>query len=225
MLKTRWAKGALVFLAAFLLITCFMETGAFARVGGGSSFGSRGSRSFSPPSSAPSMQPSSSNPYSQQSNPAGGFLRSMAGGIMGGLLGSMLFRGLGLAGGAGMGDGFGMMDFVLIALILCGIYWFIKRRRAQAASSQYYSQTGTVDPGQPSSYVPSYGQQDVGNDLGRGIGHIRQMDPSFNEKNFQDMCMDYFFKIQGAWINRDMAGVKGILADEIFGIIRETRKN
>jgi predicted lipid-binding transport protein (Tim44 family) len=119
-----------------------------------------------------------------------------------------------------MGDGFGMMDFVLIALILCGIYWFIKRRRAQAASSQYYSQTGTVDPGQPSSYVPSYGQQDVGNDLGRGIGHIRQMDPSFNEKNFQDMCMDYFFKIQGAWINRDMAGVKGILADEIFGIIQ-----
>lgn len=32
--------------------------------------------------------------------------------------------------------------------------------------------------------------------------------------------MDNFFKIQGAWINRDMASVKDILTEEMIGILQ-----
>ena len=31
--------------------------------------------------------------------------------------------------------------------------------------------------------------------------------------------MDHFFKIQGAWINRNLFGVKPLLTDEMFGTI------
>ena len=50
-----------------------------------------------------------------------------------------------------------------------------------------------------------------------GIDHIRQMDPAFNENRFADLCTDFFFRIQGAWINRNMSSVRGILTDEMFG--------
>jgi predicted lipid-binding transport protein (Tim44 family) len=33
--------------------------------------------------------------------------------------------------------------------------------------------------------------------------------------------MDHFFKIQGAWANRDMSGAKNLLTEEMFRIIQE----
>jgi predicted lipid-binding transport protein (Tim44 family) len=33
--------------------------------------------------------------------------------------------------------------------------------------------------------------------------------------------MDHFFKIQGAWANRDMPGVKELLTEEMFRIIQD----
>ncbi len=153
----------------------------------------------------------------------GGFMRSLAGGIVGGMIGGMLFRSLGFAGGGGMGGegGFGMMDFLLIGIILFGIYWFIKRRRQQAAAGVSYRSAGveSIQPGASSgpSYQPAYEQPNTGSDLGRGIDHIRQMDASFDEKKFGDACMDTFFKIQGAWMNRDLSSVKNLLTDEMNG--------
>src|SRR5262249_41186310 len=123
--------------AAALLI--YSVTGlAEARVGGGRSSGSRGSRSFSAPArpstpspgnafgqrsappSSPSVSPYSQrqdNPYSRstpfpQTSPygGGGFWRSVGGGLLGGFLGSMLFRSLGYAsygGYGGSGGGWG----------------------------------------------------------------------------------------------------------------------
>jgi len=46
------------------------------------------------------------------------------------------------------------------------------------------------------------------------------MDPQFNEDNFQTLCMDIFFKIQGAWANRDMASARSLLTDEMFRILQ-----
>ncbi len=57
-------------------------------------------------------------------------------------------------------------------------------------------------------------------DLEKGLGYVRQMDSSFDETKFKDQCMDHFFKIQGAWINRNLSGVKPLLTDEMFGIIQ-----
>jgi predicted lipid-binding transport protein (Tim44 family) len=135
----------------------------------------------------------------------------------------MLFRSLGLAGGAGggagTGGGMGMMDFLLIGALLYGIYWFIKRRRKEADASAptgtYYRESSAVDAGQTAPPLPAYepsGQEDAA----AGLSHIRQMDPYFDEKRFTDGCMDHFFLIQGAWANRDMSGVRNSLTDEMF---------
>ena len=46
------------------------------------------------------------------------------------------------------------------------------------------------------------------------------MDPLFTEEKFKDQAMDFFFKIQGAWANRDMATVEHLFTDEMFRIFQ-----
>jgi predicted lipid-binding transport protein (Tim44 family) len=147
----------------------------------------------------------------------------MAGGLVGGLLGGMLFRSLGFAGpgtGAGMGGGIGLMDILLIGALLYGIYWFIKRRRSEAPAGTAYREAaepafGRVEP-QPAVAGPQ-----GGNDVEAGLRHIRQMDPGFDAKAFADGCLDRFFQIQGAWANRDLSAVRGLLTDEMFRTLQQ----
>lgn len=232
MLANRWAKGGLVLLTLFFALSV-LEIDAWARAGGGRSFGSSGSRSFSTPRSTPSpMTPSQgSRQYGTPSAPAsspfggGGFLRGMAGGLVGGMLGGMLFRSLGFAGGAGdMGGGMGIMDIVLIGALLYGIYWFIKRRRsgatAEPPAGTYYRETPAADTGRTAAPVQAFEPAGQESALETGLRHIRQMDPRFDEKRFTDGCLDHFFRIQGAWASRDMSGVRDVLTDEMFGILR-----
>ena len=114
------------------------------------------------------------------------------------------------------------MDILLLAGIAYLIYWYIKKKRREAdATAGYYQSSGTVElPPQP-QYPPVYDQPQVtapagDQDLERGLANIRQFDPSFDEAKFQDMGMDTFFKIQGAWANRDMAPVKNLMTDEMY---------
>jgi predicted lipid-binding transport protein (Tim44 family) len=124
----------------FLSITA-LELNADARIGGGRSFGSRGSRSYSRPAttyqqSQPRQQYAPSTaPFRQQGG--GGFMRSMAGGIMGGMLGSMLFGGSAGAGanGAGGGGGIGLFEIALLAGIGYLIYRYIKKKREGSPSN------------------------------------------------------------------------------------------
>jgi predicted lipid-binding transport protein (Tim44 family) len=161
----------------------------------------------------------------------------MGGGILGGLAGGMLFHSLfggssahsggGVAGGGG--GGIGMFDILLLAGIAYLIYWYIKKKRREAdatAGTGYYQSSGTVElPPQP-QYAPVYDQPQAmapegDQDLERGLANIRQYDASFDEARFQDMGMDTFFKIQGAWANRDMAPVKSLLTDEMYRTFQE----
>lgn len=208
---------ALIATVIFLSATV-MEFEAYARAGGGSrSMGSRGSRSYSRPASQPTTpyrsQQTAPNPGFQQ--PAsGGFLRSMAGGIAGGLLGGMLFRSLGLGGMGGAGDGGGgIFNIILIAGIGYLIYRFIKKRRAEASTtsdSQLY-RGGNVTPISP---VYQEAQPQI-EDVEAGLNHIRQFDHSFDENRYNDLVMDNFFKIQGAWMSRDLSPVQHLLTDEM----------
>lgn len=236
MFDNRWALGGLVIFTLFFLVSV-LEVDAWARAGGGRSFGSRGSRSYSPPRSTPAPAPAGpsqgARQYNTPSSPAsspfggGGFLRSMAGGLVGGMLGGMLFRSLGFAGGGmgGMGGGIGLMDIILIGALLYGIYWFIKRRRATAAAEQqagsYYRESSPVDIGRTASPMQAYEAAGPESDVAAGLRHIRQMDHQFDEKHFTDECMDCFFRIQGAWASRDMAGVRNLLTDEMFGTLQQ----
>jgi predicted lipid-binding transport protein (Tim44 family) len=205
------------------------EPDAFARAGGGGSMGSSGSRSFSSPSrpapspvrpmpSAPSVAP----PLGAQPAPAGGsFWRSMAGGVAGGLLGGMLFRGLAGAGGLGGGGGIGMLDLLLLAAIGYGIYWWVKKRRAEepVPAEGYYERQAGVGYYGPQLTEGGAATQEAlfqGNgDLQAGLSHIRQMDARFDEAAFRELCTDNFFKIQAGWMNRDVDAIQGLLTVEM----------
>ncbi len=236
MVNNRWALSGLVIFTLFFLVSV-LEIDAWARAGGGRSMGSRGSRSYSAPRSTPAPSPASPSQGSRQYNTpsaptsspfgGGGFLRSMAGGLVGGMLGSMLFRSLGFAGGGmgGVGGGIGLMDIILIGALLYGIYWFIKRRRATAAAEQpagsYYRESSPVDIGRTAPPMQAYEALGQESDVAAGLRHIRQMDHQFDEKRFTDGCMDYFFRIQGAWGSRDISGVRDLLTDEMSGTLRQ----
>ncbi|HBA88541.1 MAG TPA: Tim44 domain-containing protein [Geobacter sp.] len=225
-MKRHAAKVFAIVAAVTMLSTTVLELNAHARAGGSRSMGSRGSRSYSRQTAPPVQQ---STPYRQQAAPApnpmqqgGGFLRSMAGGIAGGLLGGMLFRGLAGAGGMGGlgGGGIGLFEIVLLAGIGYLIYRFVKKRREsrlQSVEGGYGWQGGQ----QEATYPAQYTVEQSGGDLHTGLSHLRQMDPSFDEARFKDQVMDYFFKIQGGWMNRDLSALSGLLTDEMGGIFRQ----
>ena len=161
-------------------------------------------------------------------------MRSLGGGLLGGLAGGMLFHSLfggpsaqsGTAAGSTSHSGIGLMDILLLGGIAYLIYWYIKKKRREAdATAGYYQSSGNVAlPPQP-QYPPVYDQPQVaalggGQDLERGLANIRQFDPAFDEAKFQEWCTDTFFKIQGAWANRDMATVRTLLTDEMHGILQ-----
>jgi len=217
-----WGCAALL---VALTAGLFIAAEAEARAGGGRSFGSRGSRSYSrpvAPSTAPSPYqaapqqagPANPSPYAQPQPAGGGFLRSMAGGLMGGMLGGMLFRSLGFGGGMGSGGGGGLFEILLLAGIGYLIYRFIKSRRQTAEQAAYSSSPATYD------ISPQNTQLSTRDDLARGLSHIRQMDAGFDETQFTDQVMDIFFKIQGAWMNRDLASVNGLLTDDMRRIFQ-----
>jgi predicted lipid-binding transport protein (Tim44 family) len=57
-------------------------------------------------------------------------------------------------------------------------------------------------------------------DLERGLVHIRQMDPGFDPRVFSETASDVFFKVQGAWTARSMAGVSSLLMPEMSGTLQ-----
>jgi predicted lipid-binding transport protein (Tim44 family) len=166
----------------------------------------------------------------------------MLGGLLvGGLIGSLLFGGMGGLGGLGGGGlfgGLGLLEIVLIGgLIFFAISWMRKRQAAGSAGTPAYAGgyggTGFGSSGWQSSgggsTLPSGGSaSSVGtleapaelSDVDRGIGHIRQMDASFDPAAFGEAATDMFFKIQAAWTNRDMDRVNDLLTAEMRGVLQ-----
>lgn len=221
-------SALLVSLALVFLVSVAMEGSAWARAGGGSSSGSRGSRSFSAPSTpAPRQTPSPSQGIRPNtgrpgySAPGAGTTRSpfwsgIAGGLAGGFLGSMLFGGFGHAspyGGGFGGSGISLFEIVVIgALIYFGMKWFRRRRTEQAA---YYEDVSA------SQQQPYYGAQQAAyappevDEVERGLDEIRRYDPSFDLEAFKENVEDMFFRIQAAWMNRSLSGAENLLSPEM----------
>lgn len=249
-LKT-WTKGVLTLFALLFLFAWAFQLDAWARAGGGRSSGSRGSRSMTAPKPYTAPRPTTPSSTYNPTRPAtpppgatatpgtsssGSFMRSLGGGLLGGLAGGMLFHSLfggpaaqsgaaGTAGAAGKG-GIGLMDILLLGGIAYLIYWYIKKKRREAeATAGYYQSSGNVElPPQP-QYPPLYDQPQAAalgsdQDLERGLANIRQYDPYFDEAKFQEWGTDTFFKIQGAWANRDMTTVRTLLTDEMYRIFQ-----
>lgn len=218
-----------------------MESTAWARAGGGRSMGSRGSKSFSAPQTP--AGPSQASPgigtpgrnaqTPGAAQPSGGFfsrspfLTGLAGGLAGGMIGSLLFGGSGhAANGAASGGGIGFLEIALFGLLLYFTYRFFKRRRMQVAEGpSYYAQGAAtregIDPradgmGYLARHELSREPAPSGfSELQRGIGHITQYDPGFNEDGFKETAQDLFFRIQAGWTNRSLDGIEGILTHEM----------
>ncbi|MGB4781462.1 Tim44 domain-containing protein [Candidatus Methylomirabilis sp.] len=214
------------------------EFDAWARAGGGRSFGSRGFRSYSSPSRNYSRPTTPDQPRTDPRSPfaapasgmaGGGFMRSLAGGLVGGLLGGMLFRSLGFAGLGGMGGGFGLMDMVILGGIGLAIYWVVKKRSQPAPVEGPYQR---MSVGQAGAAWSERGQERYQGadsqatmvqetDLDQGLAHIRQMDSGFEEGRFREACTDLFFKVQAAWGNRDLDSVRAILTPQMYSQLAE----
>ena len=160
--------------------------------------------------------------------------------MMGGMLGGLLLGGLlgGLFFGHG-GGGIGMLEILIIG----GLAWFAisYMRRQQAAAPSGYATSGGYGSAPASRYdptpagstaTPSGGiatpaggiatmEAPAGpSDLERGLAHIRQMDPGFDPRAFSETASDVFFKVQGAWTARSMAGVSSLLMPEMSGTLQ-----
>jgi predicted lipid-binding transport protein (Tim44 family) len=221
-MKKHIVKVFAVLAAVLFLSITVLELNANARAGGSRSSGSRGySRPASPsPQQSQSRQQVAPVPGSLQ-QPGGGFMRSMAGGIMGGMLGSMLFSSFAGAGGGtgGGGGGIGLFEIILLAGGAYLIYRYIKKKQSDSSSipsGQGGYQGRTVIP-----ISSAQSNEPVSDEMETGLAHIRQMDPSFDENRFNDSAMDIFFKIQGAWMNRDLSPVSGLLTDEMKRIFQD----
>ena len=198
---------------------------AWARAGGGGSSGSRGSRSYSAPA-APSSSPGSSSlnrpapppPTSYQqpvpaSRPGWGLGGMLGGLLLGGLIGSLFFGGMGHGG-------IGLLEIVVIGVLAYVAISFMRRRQQSAPAVP----PGYADPGAPPASwrpepAPSTAVLDAppaaDADLARGVSHIRQMDPRFDPARFAEPASDIFFRVQGAWMARNMDGVRPVLTEEM----------
>jgi predicted lipid-binding transport protein (Tim44 family) len=134
----------------------------------------------------------------------------MGGGIVGGLLGGMLFSSLGFGGtGGGFGgSGIGIFEIMLLGGIA---YWiFFRKRRDARPAYQAQSQQGTY---QDQEGYPVLAE--------KGLQQLRRTDPSFDENRFKETVMDIFFKVQGCWTNRNLSAGNSLLTDEMKGIFQE----
>jgi predicted lipid-binding transport protein (Tim44 family) len=228
--------GTLLLVLALFGLFALPDT-ADARVGGGRSFGSRGSRGSAsprtyqaPPSSAPRgsygapYRPATPG-YTPPMASSGGWMRSLGAGMAGGFLGSMLFSGLGHAGGGmggmggyGGGGGIGFMDILLLAGIGYLIYRLVRNRRQMQTAGgpeegyTSYSSSSPFGNGQPSYATPQPEATYVGEDP---TEVLQRHDPQYDPARFKEERLDDFFQLQAAFGNRDLAPVQVRLTPEL----------
>jgi predicted lipid-binding transport protein (Tim44 family) len=243
--------GSILLLLMFLAWMVPTEALARAGRGmsGGGSMGSRGSRSSTPvrpytPPTSPGYQPTTpsrvpqtpATPSPSATSPTGGFWRNVGGGLMGGFAGGMLANWLfghspaqGVSGGAtpaaGGGSSFGLFELLLLAGVgyLAYRFFFKKPQEETAGGPAAYQGSAT---GATTLSPPYYDKEpqpalEADRDLEKGLGQIKAMDPLFSEDRFKDQAMDYFFKIQGAWGDRDMITVRHLLTTEMFQLLQQ----
>lgn len=220
---------AAVLLAAIL---AFAPGLAMARAGGGSSFGSRGMRTFSAPpttgtapySAAPmqrSLTPEQTPSYGATSGLAsrgfgsgfGGrspFVSGLMGGLIGAGIGGMLF-GHGMFGGIdGVGGFFGLLLQIFL-VVMVGRWLFRRffRQPAMAGGGSLFSRMGTgiggVRPGGSGAPLS-----------GAAAGPAIQVTPA-DFKAFEQLLQ----AVQAAWSGHDLNAMRGVTTPEMVSYFAE----
>lgn len=231
-------------LGLLMLLFWALPSAAPARSGqgvsGGKSSGNRGPKSMKTARSPrPEVQPTTLSrselakttatgrgaPSASQSKDSfwRGFRGGIWGGWTGGLLGRLLFGDPGVQG-AKTGNSF---DFGLLDLILLGSLGFLtyrlvtKARRQKTATPEGILPNNPVDPDLPVSDEQESPPPEPEWDLETGLRYIEQSDPLFSQQKFKDQALDNFFKIQGAWSDRNLSSVRHLLTKEMFDLLQQ----
>ncbi len=117
--------------------------------------------------------------------------------MIGGLRGSLLFGGLG--GGLGSGPGIGLFDMLLIGGGLFLLFRLMRCRRqepAYAGAPGYTGATRSWDA--PTSSAAVAEPPPVVDDIDRGLGHVRQLDPGFDAAALAAEAAQTFREVQTA---------------------------
>jgi predicted lipid-binding transport protein (Tim44 family) len=227
-------------LAAFAALALALAPAfAEARPGGGSSSGSRGSRSYSAPPStrtAPGTAspfqrsetprqdpgvnpgygqarpaPSYTTPYSNRGGMfGGGFMSGLMGGLLGAGLAGMLF-GNGAFGG--MSGGAGFLGFLLQLGIIAGLIWLVLR---MLRGSRAGSMASPMMAGNRGGAVPGIHAREMDGSMGGG-GAVRGPAARPVEINNTDFAAfeQTLIRINEAWSRQDMATLQRLSTPEM----------
>jgi predicted lipid-binding transport protein (Tim44 family) len=201
---------------------------ADARVGGGFSSGSRGSRSFSAPPST-NTAPGSAQPFNrsfgQQSRPGmnapvggglfnrsgGGLFRGFAAGFLGaGLLGLLFGGGLFPGGGISSIFGFLLQIVLIIFLARMAMAWWQRRQMSQAA----YAGPGSVGAGGVGSGMSS-SLGGMGFGLGSSSAPLQIQGTDYEA--FERLLVD----MQAAYSNEDIGRLRTLTTPEMAEFFTE----
>jgi predicted lipid-binding transport protein (Tim44 family) len=150
----------------------------------------------------------------------------IAGFALGGLLGSLLFGGL---GGLGRGfGGLGLMDLLLIGGGIMLLVMYLRRRRAETPAPAYAGAGGSAsaygrmdEAGGGTATITPEMPAAADSDLARGLTHIRSMDPAFDPAAVADTARRMFQGVQQAVTMRDVAWIREHLGNEIYAVLQD----
>jgi predicted lipid-binding transport protein (Tim44 family) len=220
---TQRARGIVQAIAVTLALALPLVgavSSADARVGGGFSSGSRGTRTFSPPPST-STAPGSAQPFNrtftQPGSPGlgtaapagGGFFNRPGRGLLGGLAAGFLGAGLlGMLFGGGLFGGLGGLSSIFGLLLQIGLIVIVVRlamswwQRRHETASAYAG--GAASPGASTSFrsAAAFG-------LGSGSAPLEILPADYEA--FERLLSD----IQAAWSNEDVAKLHTLATPEM----------
>jgi predicted lipid-binding transport protein (Tim44 family) len=212
----------------------FAVSAADARIGGGGSSGSRGSRTFSAPPST-STAPNAAQPFNrtmtQPGSPGmgtaaaggaakGGFFNRPGMGMLGGLAAGFLGAGLlGMLFGGGMFGGLGGLSSIFGLILQIGLIIIVVKlamnwwQRRNATASAYAGPSGTGPTGAAGPLASFRSGSGFG--LGSGSAPL-EIGPSDYEA-FERLLGD----IQAAWSNEDVAKLHTLATPEMVSYFTE----
>jgi predicted lipid-binding transport protein (Tim44 family) len=230
--RTRGMVAAIaVVLSLAMPLVLALSSSADARIGGGGSSGSRGTRTFSAPPST-STAPGTAQPFNrtitQPGSPGmgapaagaaakGGFFNRPGMGMLGGLAAGFLGAGLlGMLFGGGMFSGLGGLSSIIGLMLQIGLVvmvvwfamkWWQRRNQTATATGPAYANTVAgpgVGPGpQPTSFGSGFG-------FGGGGSAPLEIGPSDYEA-FERLLGE----IQAAWSNEDVGKLHELATPEM----------
>src|SRR6201996_3786309 len=211
-----WMKAIAIVLS--LALPVLAASNADARVGGGFSSGSRGTRTFSAPPStntAPSTAQPFNRTFSQPSSPGlnspagGGFFNRPGGGLLGGLAAGFLGAGLlGMLFGGGLFSGIGGFSSILGLLLQIVLIVFLVRMAMSWWQRRQMSEPAYAGPG-------GLGNTSNSNFGGMGFGMGSSSAPiqiqSTDYEAFERLLID----MQAAYSNEDVARIRTLATPDM----------